>query len=516
VGGSKLAILNGQGELNRTVEAEPGEVFSQPKFSRDDQSVFVAVRNHAGMMSLRRYYLDKEIGSKAIVPYGNYVIGHPVVNGDTVLFTASNKTSDGIYAWLESDATLYHLASSPAGLYQATFANGKLIASAFTASGHRLTILESKWKAVTAPQPVTDLYVDHALDASQRIDKVPTARFAYKPYSKFAHPFNFHSWRPYYDPPEYSFTVYGQNTLNTIATELAYTYNENEDHHRASADLIYGGTFLQPFGGVSKTWNRSFAFTPDTIAHWDEWEYYLGLQLPLNLSGGKMYRSLNLSASYRSNDISFTGANKNLFNATDIRYILSRASFSAQVQRAAQHIYPRFAFSASVQARNALNVEANQLLLTGNLFLPGVAKTHNLVLNFAYQGRDTARRYGFGNNFPFSRGYNGGVDFPRMWKVGGNYHFPLLLPEIGIGNIVYFLRLRANAFTDYTEVQSLRTKAVFSFHSIGGELYFDTRWWNQLPVTFGVRYSRLMNGNLVGLGPNQWEFIVPVSLIPGR
>lgn len=512
-GKSDLVILDENGAAVRTIESQAGEVFSQPKFSADDNSVFVVIRNGKGLMSLVKYILRKDLVAKTIVPFGNHVIGFPVVNGDTVTFTATTKNRDDVYAWVETNYKLYHLASYPAGLYQSALANNKLISSAFTASGYRLGTVTANWKEVDAPPAVTDLYVDKALDSKTDITAVASQRFSFRQYSKLAHPFNFHSWRPYYDPPEYSFTVYGQNVLNTIATELAYTYNENENSHSASGNLIYGGTLIQPFVGLNHTWNRSLALTPDTVANWNEMEWIAGLQLPLELTGGKMYRYLNLSASYHSSDINFTGSNKNLFKATDIRYVQGRITFTSQLQKAAQQIFPKFAFTGLLQMRTSTNVHARQFLASGSLYLPGLFKTHSIVVSAAYQGRDTMRRYGFTNNFSFSRGYDGGVDFPRMWKIGGNYHFPLVHPDWGFANLVYFQRIRANAFTDLTQVKSLRTGAVFDFQTVGGEVYFDTKWWNQLPVTFGIRYSRLQNGGLLGLAPNQWEFILPVDLI---
>jgi hypothetical protein len=52
------------------------------------------------------------------------------------------------------------------------------------------------------------------------------------------------------------------------------------------------------------------------------------------------------------------------------------------------------------------------------------------------------------------------------------------------------------------------------FNSAGTELYFDTRWWNQLPVSFGIRYSRLLQPDWQpGTGRNRWEIILPVNLL---
>jgi hypothetical protein len=100
-----------------------------------------------------------------------------------------------------------------------------------------------------------------------------------------------------------------------------------------------------------------------------------------------------------------------------------------------------------------------------------------------------------------------------MWKLGANYHFPLLYPDFGFANIVYFKRLRANAFYDYTVGKSLRTGVKNTFNTAGAELFFDTKWWNQQDVSFGIRYSRLLDRNFTGItNPNQWEIILPVNL----
>ena len=53
--------------------------------------------------------------------------------------------------------------------------------------------------------------------------------------------------------------------------------------------------------------------------------------------------------------------------------------------------------------------------------------------------------------------------------------------------------------------------------SVGGELFFDTKWWNQLPVSFGLRASYLLDDGFVSgdrKGNMFYEFILPMDLIP--
>jgi hypothetical protein len=100
-----------------------------------------------------------------------------------------------------------------------------------------------------------------------------------------------------------------------------------------------------------------------------------------------------------------------------------------------------------------------------------------------------------------------------MWKTGVNYHFPLWLPDIGVASIVYVNRIRANLFYDYTLVYSRNKKQTAPQRSAGGELFFDTKWWNQHPVSVGCRLSYLLDRDQFD-GYRGWfaELILPVSL----
>jgi len=103
-----------------------------------------------------------------------------------------------------------------------------------------------------------------------------------------------------------------------------------------------------------------------------------------------------------------------------------------------------------------------------------------------------------------------------MWKVGANYHLPLVYPDWGFGNIVYFLRVRANLFFDFTRVKDFNDTRILidrDFRSFGTEIYFDTKWWNQLPLSIGIRYSHLLDPDIAGRSPNQWEIVLPTNLL---
>jgi hypothetical protein len=103
-----------------------------------------------------------------------------------------------------------------------------------------------------------------------------------------------------------------------------------------------------------------------------------------------------------------------------------------------------------------------------------------------------------------------------MWRWSANYQLPLLYPEWGIGNIVYFTRVRANLYYDYTKAMDFFiTGNTYNakYRSYGSEIFFDTQWWNELPISFGIRYSRLLDPDFEGRGPNQWELILPLNIL---
>ncbi|MDQ6890402.1 MAG: hypothetical protein M3Z56_09025, partial [Bacteroidota bacterium] len=219
---------------------------------------------------------------------------------------------------------------------------------------------------------------------------------------------------------------------------------------------------------------------------------------------------------YVYNESDYKGVYKDSLGKISYSYSSSFLSFSNQIQTAKQQIFPRFAQTINLYYKSALTHYAgNQFLTTGNIYLPGIFKTHSLVFNAAYLQKDSLQQINFSSGFPFSRGYQA-ANFYKMYKFGVNYHLPLLYPDAGFGNIFYLLRVRANLFYDYTSVKDFyRNGNAFNarFNSAGTEINFDTKWWNQANVAIGFRYSYLFDKDLFSnAGSNRWEIILPVNI----
>jgi hypothetical protein len=273
--------------------------------------------------------------------------------------------------------------------------------------------------------------------------------------------------------------------------------------------VLYGGLFPWIRAGIDYTADRNF-FTPDGRAHFNQVEARIGLQLPLNLSGGKNYRYLNSRIDYVHNDGSFQGKWKDSFDYRSYGYINPVISFSNRIQQAVQHIYPRLGYNILVDFRKSIVNRTYYQLNTNNfLLLPGFKTNHNLVIQGAMQLRDP-NIVAFTNNFPMSRGYVS-VNEDKMYRLGVNYHFPMFYPDWGFGNLVYFLRIRGNGFYDHSIVKSAG-RAARNLNSAGIEIFFDTKWWNQENVSFGFRITAPFDYQFNQKQSTVIDFILPVNI----
>ncbi|PWT78657.1 MAG: hypothetical protein C5B59_01340 [Bacteroidetes bacterium] len=520
-GKTTLYILNAQtGAVEKQIDNPLNLYFSYPVFL-DTVRIASAVRNARGEMAL--CLLDTKSGdTEWLTNFSMQVIGFPSVEKDTVYFSATRQGLDQIFAW--HDHQIFELNASSiqqtTGNYGVKSYNGKLLLTSFTSAGFRIDMVNKEslqfrdvhqWPLPLDIQNISSLQKNHV----DLIDSLSITKEPVKKYSTSFQLLNIHSWRPYISDPNYTFAVESENVMNTLQSEVFFTYNRNEQFKQIGVDATYGALFPWIKAGLNYTFDRN-ALYQDKKVYWNEAEGKVGMSVPLNLSKSKWITKLTAGSDLVYNQRYFKGAYKDSFDNRGFAYINPNISFTNQTQSAPQNIFPAFAQSISLLYNGAVTtIKGNQFLASGYFYFPGLTPTHSLVLAAAFQQRDSGNQVRFSNNFPFSRGYSG-ENFYRMYRLSANYHFPLFYPDWGFGDIVYFLRIRANAFFDYTGVPLFATNGPGveqQYRSYGMELYFDTKWWNQLPISFGIRYSHLMDRDYEGLSANQFELILPMTLL---
>ena len=494
-------------------------VYTYPKFFSPNQ-VISAVRNKRGEMGLMQIEIPSGI-QHLLIDWSMEPIGFVSVERDKIYFTRTYHEQDqGFYL---KDGQIFSLKrNASTGNYQLSGGYEKITWSSLTSAGYRMEVSDEKdafdkQPVVFPPIDTSEKHLVFALDHPpfQIPFPIPDSNFEVNSYNKFTHPFNFYSWRPYVNDPNYTLALLGQNVLNTFQSEIFVGYNRNEESKNAGMDFTYGGLFPYINVGAEYIIDRNSYYGNQKI-YWNELLSYAGLSVPLNLSRGRWLTSLEGGSNITFHQEYYNGTFKDSIKNTTYFSLDPQILFTHQLQTARLQIYPSFAQTLLLQYNQAItNISGNQLLASANFYFPGFSSTNSIVLNTSFQQRDSLNQVRFSNNFPFARGYTG-VNFYQMYTVGINYNLPLVYPDWGFANMVYIFRIRANAYYDYTGVPFYYTNGPgvqSQYRSTGIEIYLDTQWWNQLPLSFGIRYSRLLDADYAGRGPNQWELILPLNIL---
>ncbi|MGB4845955.1 MAG: hypothetical protein WBP16_15925, partial [Ferruginibacter sp.] len=304
--------------------------------------------------------------------------------------------------------------------------------------------------------------------------------------------------------------------LSSFSNTLTYTYNRTDKSSTIGFNAAYAGWFPVFNLGVEQSFNRTVDTAIGKSVSYNAATVKAAVSIPLRFVGGRTNKFLNFGGGYNIEQYYYRGVGKNVFSNNSIDYINAFLSFSNISQQAKQHVNPRWAQSVSVNYRDAVNViNSHKFVGHASFYFPGLFVNHSFVINTAYQNRDTLPDL-FSKVFSYSRGYEA-LSTRRMYKIGVNYQLPIFYPDWGFANILFFQRIRANAFYDYTNAKA-RVNGVLTEimnRSTGAEIYFDTKLWNSLPLNFGIRFSHLLDKDLLNpLVKNRWEIILPIGLIP--
>ena len=523
-GQSEMHVLDRSSGVVTDVIPNPDKFFhTYPRFL-NDSIIVSSVRNSAGKMSVVLTRI-RDGHSQMLLPFTDNVAGAVCVSGDTLCFPYSYKNNDELFAFTLSDKKLWKLnfaVQKGFGKYHPAIHGDKLAWQTFTARGYRIQsaqvkdlqfepVLTEKMQKVTSSFGITSLNKRYA----NLLYTVPEKNPEVVHYAKSSGLFNFHSLQPFIDDPVYRLSLLSENVLNTFISDLSVSYDRAERSKKAGFHARYGGWFPVVSAGVDYTIDRPLR-RGTNVLYFNELEPYLGFNIPLNFSKGRSLAWLNAGSQYVYNHTFVQKKYKDSADDISYGYLNNFISFTHQELQGRQQIFPRFAQTIRLAYKTAVQrFSGNQSSATANVYFPGIAANHSIVINGAFLRHDSLREINFSSGFPFSRGYEA-YNYYRMAKWGVNYHFPLCYPDVGFANIIYLLRLRGNVFYDDTQVKDFNRageKMRQKFRSAGLEIYADTKWWNQAAISVGLRYSRLIDKDMFGnSNASRWEIILPVNI----
>jgi hypothetical protein len=417
---------------------------------------------------------------------------------------------------------------------------------------------------ISQPDLFADLLTEqeHDPDLLKNVsDKVhPVSR-----YSKTANLFNPYSWGLYFndDLTQADIGISSQDVLSNLRLSTGYRYDINERTGSWNTGISYQG--LYPIidvnlSAATRSVNEGDVPTEDWLISrqndttkvrsarnitfsWKEKTVEAGLRVPLLTTKSKYLSSLTVS-----NYVGYTHVSDFKNSATSERYFPAVTRYDTVdrngnlfARTTILNVYPFFDYSGNgklvynnfnlsffrllKQSRRDINSKWGQaafinlyntvgsklngglFAFTGYLYFPGLAKHHSLNGYWSYQNTliDTSSdgffdNYFFRNRIPLPRGQ--AVNrFKEFYSMSVNYALPIFYPDLAIGPLVNFQRLRANFFLDYGYGKSrIFDEFNQSYLSAGAELKFDINVLRLLPqLDVGFRYS-------YGLSPSTTRF----------
>lgn len=526
-------ISSDNGDLITRLPNIENYYFSYPKWSEDDKSIVTLARDGLGRVGILRVNVVNG-NHEVIFPFTNHQLGIPYITKNHIYFSASFSGVDNIYALDLKTKDLYQVTAGKLGSYQVIVnkEETQLYYSQFTSLGNNIQSMDinpDNWKKVDIVEPVDMTAYDFVAVKAEGGDitsKIPSLDHSTSSYPKSSKLVKLHSWSFYFAEPNYEWALQSNNILNTLAMNLGVNYNRNDQNFRYFFDASYAQFYPVLSFSASTGKRKSLAHIEDEDGNvvgsvnvgW--WESYIkpGITIPFDLSSGLYGRKLNLSGLYAYTNVNFDKPSESLDpSVMDFSYnsYTTGVSFLNRRKKAKQNIFAKNSQFVSLSYDRSIDPNpVDQLFVDSEWTFPGLFPNHNLVFQVAYQ-KETQENFSvFSDNFRYARGYNRPL-YDQIYKIGSNYHFPMVYPDWGFGGLIYLYRFRGNVFFDFSRsyliINESNTESIQLYNSLGAEFVLDTRILNLYDFSFGFRYSYLLNEDpQQSTLTNTFEFFIPL------
>jgi hypothetical protein len=185
--------------------------------------------------------------------------------------------------------------------------------------------------------------------------------------------------------------------------------------------------------------------------------------------------------------------------------------YASQYQRmSGRDLYPRIGQTIDVNFRHTpfgINDMGSIFATAGRFYLPSVFRHHSLNIYAGYQQylQKEPIFYSYSNLIRIPRGYHG-ISDEYLFTAQINYAFPFWYPDLSLGSLFYFKRLKMNLFYDFT--RGMEQKVFSDYISTGAELTADLHILRFLaPVELGIRTMIFPTTSTWS-----WEFLYAIGL----
>jgi len=478
-----------------------------------DQNTVALIHGKSKGFALSLFSLDgKQI--KNLIPYSNFVVSQPYVS-DNYLYYHSDETGiDNLFAINLQTGTKFQVSSAAYGAFHpyADPVGHRLLYQNYSAKGYNLAQMpldSTKWIKSEDIKKNPVFYFEPLLKESNQDElKIDTTKiFKETKYRAWSNLINIHSWYAAYDGADVFAGFLSDNKLNTLSINPELTYNTNEKSIFGSVDLKYSKYFLVLDGRLA-TGARTVSTKANDgslVYHsFNEDQRSIGLQLPLNLSRNSRSSMLTTSLTYLNVERGAVGTDlstvSTLKNGT-LKYLMFRLNFSNVETPAPRDVFSKWAqtfqLSRFAQIEKESALPGSFLYFSSTFNLPGLVDGHSLRFNLDYE----QQVQNFFASQLLIRGYSFSFQTDSKQRLGVNYAFPLLYPDMAMGACFYLRRVAINLFSDFGQVtnpvrqyQNNGSVKVVSetqqYNSMGAEFMFSFNLLNlPYPIHTGLRMS---------------------------
>lgn len=476
------------------------EFYQMPRWS-DDGRTIVAVKQRDQKKAISLF--DFPSGAEQVVTSFEYEnFGHPVKHGNYIYYNSPYSGIDNIYAIDLARGEHFQVTSRKYGAFNPGIHNGVLYFNDYTVHGMNLVktpVDPSQWTPKSQVKDRNSYYYQPLVEQEDNEDILLNAEAVQYPvsdYNKAQGLVNPYSWGVYSSPTADDFLlgVVSQDVLSTAAISAGY---------RIEADGSAGGWFGRiSYQGLFPIIDLTYEMVKGSLPllvngmdgemieiGLDEQVVTAGLSVPLVLTHSKYHENLNAGTEFSLGRFSAAAIGDHFLEATNYRKIVYHLDYSRllkQSQRDIRSKWGQYLFTQYAHMPFGGDFSGSQLAVQGGVFMPGLFKHHSLRVGGRYQ-YNSDREALFSNSVASPRGYHS-VFEQELWVGSLDYALPLFYPDVHIGSIINFQRLKTNLF--YEEGFGKTGRNLDRYRSMGVELSTDFNIFRLLPLfDVGVRYA---------------------------
>ncbi|MEY2904972.1 MAG: hypothetical protein RJA52_988 [Bacteroidota bacterium] len=523
-----LSIINGDnGKEIIKISAGEYNLLSFPAWVNENEIVVIGNINETSALLLLN--LENQ-NFTPLTPFLPFAISHPKIKENKVYFSAAYLPENNIYTYDFESQKIQKITSHPIGSFQPEInpLTSEVAFCGFSSNGYelyRINPIGIDFNPIKESLAISNIDPIALEEGGTILDELESLNLEPKKLNPFSGLINPHSILPYIQPPVGGLRILSDNIMSTASAELAGYFNFNEHLPVITGTFTYAGWYPEIRGNIGSLYRRanfaSFSIPNDTTLQlnqysqlWQENRIGGGLRLPLQKIGGsydsrflvelnyqKIGLNLNREEPVFINQDTLTGSvsgvsrfKKFVFEPIQkdqIHSFHTRVLLRHFKRTAKQELGSNFGIHLEWNQRwgNGTVLQGSQSLVRGDLYIPGIAKTHSLYFQTLYQKEKYLNNYKYPNLFFYPRGYRVQLG-EEVFKWGVNYSFPLWYPDIAIGPLAFLQRISINGFYDHALI---RLSDPFTFNrtiqSTGVEILGDFRLFRLLDVRAGIRYS---------------------------